>query len=123
MRRLPVIFGLVALGLAFLVSVGDSQDAKKDKDEKKEKVKGMLPAGFKDLGLTAEQKGKVYSIQGEYRAKIAELDKKIKELKALESVDVFKVLTEEQRDKYLKAKGIETKDKSKDKEKVEKDKK
>jgi hypothetical protein len=122
MHRLPVIFGLVTLGLALLVGAGGSQDAKKDKDEKK--VKGFLPAGFKDLALSAEQKAKVYGIQGEYKVKIAELDKKIKELKAQESQDVFKVLTDEQREKYLKAKGVDTKEKSKDADKdKDKDKK
>src|SRR4051812_27162593 len=119
MQRLPVIFGLVTLGLVLLVGVGDSQDAKKDKEEKK--AKGFLPPGFKDLGLTAEQKGKVYTIQAEYKVKIADLDKKIKELKSQESQDVFKVLTDDQREKYLKAKGIDTKDKAKEKT-IEKDK-
>ena len=35
MHRLPMLFGLVTLGLALLVSAGTTQDAKKDKDDKK----------------------------------------------------------------------------------------
>ena len=112
MQRLPVVFGLVALCLAMLVGIGSTQDAKKDKDEKK--TKGMLPAGFRELSLSAAQKTKIYTIQADYKAKIADLDKKMKDLRAQESQDVFKVLTNDQREKYLKSKGVDTK-KDKDK--------
>jgi TolA-binding protein len=116
MHRLSMLCGLGMLALALVVGAGASQDAKKDKDDKK--AKGMLPPGFKDLNLTAQQKGKIYEIQADYKIKISELDKKIKELKGQESQDIFKVLTEEQRDKYLKAKGVETKDKAAPKDKA-----
>ena len=128
MHRLPIIFGMVMLGLALLVSAGASQDAKKEekKEEKKKepgKSKGMLPQGFKDLGLSKEQIGKVYSIQADYKVKHVELDKKIKELKSQESQEIFKVLSDEQREKYLKAKGVDTKEKTPTKDKTtEKDK-
>jgi TolA-binding protein len=114
MQRVPTLLGLVVVCLAFLVGAGASQDAKKDKDEPK-KIKGQLPAGFKDLGLSKTQISSIYTIQSDYKMKIAELDKKIKELKAKESQDVFKVLTDDQRDKYLKSKGIDTKEKAADK--------
>lgn len=123
MQRLPVLFGVIIFSFAVLVGVGTSQEGKKD-DPKK--AKGMLPAGFKDLGLTADQKGKIYSIQAEYKTKTAELEKKLKELRFMESQEIFKVLTDDQREKYLKAKGVETKDKkeaTKDKKVGEKDKK
>ena len=122
MLRLPMFCGLGILCLTLLVGAGVSQDAKKDKDDKKEpgKTKGFLPAGFKDLGLTAEQKSKVYAVQGEFRVKMAEFDKKIKDLKKQEQQEVFKVLTEEQRDKYLKSKGVETKDKAGEKKDADK---
>jgi hypothetical protein len=115
MNRLPVLFGLIALLLALLVGAGATQE-KKDKDDPK-KAKGMLPPGFKDLGLSADQKGKIYSIQSDYKMKISDLQKKIKDLQAEESTAVFKVLTDEQRDKYLKAKGVDVKGKDKDKDK------
>jgi hypothetical protein len=125
MQRLPVIFGMVTLALALLVSGGVSQDAKKDKDDKKKdpaKAKGMLPAGFKDLGLSKDQISKIYGIQVDYKTKIFELEKKVKEMKAQESQDVFKVLTDDQREKYLKAKGVDTKEKTADKKEPSKDK-
>jgi hypothetical protein len=108
MHRLSILFGLVTLCAALLVSAGATQEGKKD-DTKK--TKGILPPGFKDLGLSADQKTKIYSVQSEYKTKIAELEKKIKELKADESREVFKVLTDDQREKYLKAKGVDTKEK------------
>jgi|ERR1043165_267614 hypothetical protein len=112
MLRLPAFFGMVLLGMAMLVSVGESQDGKKDKEDKK--AKGQLPPGFKDLGLSAEQKGRIYSIQADYKAQISELEAKIKALRTKENQDVFKVLTDEQRDKYLKAKGVDPEKKSKE---------
>lgn len=123
MLRLPVLFGLVTLALALLVSAGGTQDAKKDKDEKKDppKIKGFLPRGFKDLGLSKAQIEKIYTAQNEHRKKIAELQAKIGELKKSENAEVFKVLTEDHREKYLKNKGVETKDKGKDKDKDKKD--
>ena len=87
-----------------------------------------MPPGFKDLNLTAEQKSKVYGIQADYKVKIVELDKKIKELKGQEKKDIFGVLTKEQLAKYLKAQGIDVsgkdkKDDAKDKKDDAKDKK
>ncbi|MBM3996164.1 MAG: hypothetical protein FJ303_18735 [Planctomycetes bacterium] len=114
MNRLIVVFATVTLSLMLVVSAGTSQDAKKD-EKKKDKVKGMLPPGFKDLGLSKDQVTKIYSIQADFKAKIAELDKAIKEMKAKESADVFKILTDEQREKYLKSKGVDTKKKDSDK--------
>ena len=121
MNRMSMFCGLGILCLAFLVGSGASQDAKKDKDKdtKKEtgKAKGLLPQGFKDLGLSAEQVAKIYAVQAEYNAKIAELNKQINELKGKRSKEEFNVLTAEQREKYLKAKGLDSKDKAPPKDK------
>jgi hypothetical protein len=117
MRRLPIIFGMVTLGLALLVSSGVSQDTKKE-EKKKEvgKIKGQLPAGFKDLGLSKDQIAKIYGIHADYKTKIIELEKKVKELKVQESQETFKILTDEQRERYLRAKGVDTKKKNADKD-------
>ncbi len=118
MSRLSAFFGLGILGLALLVGVGASQDTKKEPG----KAKGILPPGFKDLELTLDQKAKIYSIQADFKAKLAELESKIKSLRKQENQDIFKVLSDDQREKYMKAKGLEsTKSKEKEKEK-EKDK-
>lgn len=125
MLRLPALFGLVTLAFALLVSAGATQDAKKEEKKAPPKIKGALPPGFKDLGLSKAQIEKIYAAQIEHRTKIAELQSKINELKKAENAEVFKLLTEEQREKYLKNKGVETKDKKKgaDKKDGEKDKK
>jgi hypothetical protein len=113
MNRLSMLSGLVIVALALIVGSGATQDVKKDKDEKKEvKLKGMLPQGFKDLGLSKEQVLKIYMVQTEYNTKIAELNTKINELKSQRAKEEVKILTEEQREKYLKAKGLEPKDKA-----------
>ena len=125
MRRVSMFCGLGILCLAFLVGAGTSQDVKKegkdkDKDAKKEgKTKGLLPQGFKDLGLSAEQVAKIYAVQADYGGKIADLNKQITELKGKRTKEEFNVLTEAQREKYLKNKGLEVKDKGKDDKKAD----
>jgi hypothetical protein len=108
------LLGLVILGMSLVVTTATTQD-KKEKDQPK--VKGQLPAGFKDLGLTKAQIESIYKIQTEYKTKINELQTKINELKKTENKEVFGVLTDDQRALYLKNKGIEAKDKAKEKDK------
>ena len=108
MKRLPMMFGLVLLGLALLVGSSASQDKKAGG-----KIKGMLPPGFKALDLSKVQIEKIYSVQIEHRTKIAELNRQIADLKDKENKEVFKVLTDDQREKYLKSKGVDTKKKDK----------
>jgi Spy/CpxP family protein refolding chaperone len=62
-----------------------------------EKVKGVLPPNWGKLGLTDEQKQKVYKIEADYKGKIADLQKQIDELKGKEKEDMLKVLTDEQK--------------------------
>jgi TolA-binding protein len=122
MRRLPVVFGIVMLAVSLIVTAGGTQEGKKDKDDKKEtgKIKGQLPAGFKDLGLSKDQVLQVYKVQTEYNGKIKDLQSKIDELKKQRSQEEFKVLTQDQRKKYLEAKGVNTKDKGGEKKNADK---
>ena len=92
MLRLSLSLCLGLASLALLVASGSGQDAKKET-----KIKGMLPQGWKALKLMDAQKQKVYGIQAEYRHKIEKLEEQIKELKAQEKMEMFKVLTEEQK--------------------------
>ncbi|GBD35168.1 hypothetical protein HRbin36_00273 [bacterium HR36] len=71
-----------------------------------EKVTGRLPQGFGKLGLSEEQKQKIYKIQAEYEAKIQALRAQIKKLEEEERVQVFGVLTPQQKELYLKLRGI-----------------
>ena len=124
MLRFSTLIGIGIVCLALVISV-EAGGGAKDKDKDKGEPKGMLPQGFKELKVSADQKKKIYAIQADYKSKIADLDKKIAELKSLSSADVFKVLTADQQAQYFKSKGIETKDKAappKDKTSEKKDK-
>jgi hypothetical protein len=57
------------------------------------KAKGSLPANWGKLGLSDDQKKQVYSIEGEYRTKIEELQMKIDDLKKKQKAELTKVLT------------------------------
>src|SRR5437588_12379059 len=57
------------------------------------KFRGQLYAKWKELGLTDEQKQRVYKIQSEYRAKIDELEKQLKQLRREERYKAQEVLT------------------------------
>lgn len=116
MLRGSMVFGLGILSLALLVSASDSQ-------EKKGKAKGQLPAGWKALNLTEAQKEKVYEINAEYKSKIDELSKKVKELESQRNKARVAVLTDEQRQQLAKLViGEDTKKKEKTPERKPSDK-
>lgn len=127
MHRLPVMFGMATLGFALVVGVGATQDAKKDKDTKKEGdkvIKGSVPFGWKPLKLTKDQTNKIKMIDVEYKTKIGDLNKKIDELKEQSRIEMAKQLNEEQKTHLAKLQGLDVKDKGKEKDKdKEKDKK
>jgi Spy/CpxP family protein refolding chaperone len=97
MFRLHVGLALMA---ALLLAGGwlMGEDPKKaDDPDTPAKVRGALPAGWKSLKLSKEQKAKVYGIQASYTAKIADLQKKIEELRNEEKAEMASVLTAEQK--------------------------
>jgi Spy/CpxP family protein refolding chaperone len=59
--------------------------------------RGRLPPLWSRLGLTDEQKQKVYQVQGEYAAKIDGLQRQIDDLRRKERADMEKVLTNAQK--------------------------
>lgn len=61
------------------------------------KYRGQLPANWGKLGLTDEQKQKIYEIQTKVREKTEELARQIRELKEKERKDMETVLTDEQK--------------------------
>ena len=91
MFRSSMFLGSAILGLALMVSVGAAQD---------KKIKGQLPAGFKDLDLTAAQVEKIYSINAEYKTKLDALAKQVAELKSQQKKAQGAVLTDDQKSKY-----------------------
>ena len=93
-------FALFAAGLFFIGGGLVGQEAKKDSKEKESstaKVKGQLPQNWAKLGLTDEQKKKVYAIDAKHDEEIDKLNEKIKELKEKKRKEQLEVLTSEQK--------------------------
>jgi hypothetical protein len=66
-------------------------------DPPKDKVKGSLPKGWSKLGLSDDQKQKIYAIEADYKTKIDELNKQLAELKKEEQTKMTDVLTDDQK--------------------------
>jgi len=88
---------LIALAAAFAVIVSPwavGQDpAKAPKDGTNAKMRGQLPPNWGKLGLSDEQKQKVYAAQGKYRDKIDALKKQMADLQDQEKKEMEGVLT------------------------------
>jgi Spy/CpxP family protein refolding chaperone len=63
----------------------------------KGKAKGQLPQGWAKLGLSDEQKTKIYEVQAKHRAKIEDLEKQIKAARDQMYKDQVEVLTAAQK--------------------------
>jgi hypothetical protein len=100
--------GAAVLGLVVLINSGISQE---------KKAKTPLPAGFKALNLTAAQEDKVREVTTQYKMRIDDLTLKLKELQAERLRAQMAVLSEEQRQLYIKNKTGETAKKKEDKKK------
>jgi|GEM_PF-1122896 Spy/CpxP family protein refolding chaperone len=70
--------------------------------EKKPKAKGQLPANWAKLGLSQEQKDKIYDIMASNKAKKDELNKKLKEINDAERAEMAAVLTDAQKEELKK---------------------
>lgn len=115
MARVSIMFALVILGFSLLAGVGETQDPKKDK------AKGQLPQGWKNLNLSPTQLEQVYTIQKNYKLKSADLVKALNDLKTAEKSEMIKVLTEEQKAKLIEITTGEKKDtKAPDKKEADK---
>jgi Spy/CpxP family protein refolding chaperone len=91
MFRLCVTVASVLFLAALVVEPGHSGDGKKDPVIKK------LPANWKKLGLTDEQKQKIYQIRGSFGPKMDALRAQLEQLKKQETTELIAVLTEEQK--------------------------
>jgi Spy/CpxP family protein refolding chaperone len=104
MRRLisATGFALVASAL-LLLPMSYAQDAKKADDAKpaakKERAepRGRVPNYYGRLGLSDEQKTKVYAIQDKYDDQIQALQKQIAEIRTKQEAEIAAVLTDSQK--------------------------
>ena len=88
--------GMLVVVLFLSAAVVTGQD-KKDKGKK-----GSLPANYGKLGLSDDQKKKIYAIQDEYGTKIADLKKQIDELTKKEHQEWYAILTDDQKEQLKK---------------------
>jgi hypothetical protein len=105
--RLAVMLVMVALlGTGWVAGQDKKSDEKTEKKKKGDKnetkktapvrIKGYLPAGYGKLGLSTEQKQKIYKVRNSYNAKIADLRRQIEQLRKEQREETEKVLTPEQ---------------------------
>ena len=97
MVRLTTLAGCAVLFAAFLVGTGRSGETKTQP-----KIRGRLPQYWSKLGLSTEQRQKVYAIQADYGQKIKALREQITKLIDQEKSARLAVLTDAQR-KQLQA--------------------
>ena len=75
-----------------------------------------LPANYGKIGVSEDQRKKIYEIQGKYKDQIAALQKQLADVRTKEAAEVEAVLTPEQK-KALQAANDESNKKAADKKK------
>jgi hypothetical protein len=117
MLRVRAVISMCAVALLFggMLHGQDKKDTKDTKDTPK--LKGQLPPNWGKLGLSDKQKQDVYKVQADYKDKMADLEKQLKDLKAKQKTDMEKVLTKEQKDRLREILGAKAPDDKKDKDK------
>ncbi|MFM7114417.1 MAG: hypothetical protein ACKO26_25050 [Planctomycetota bacterium] len=93
----------------FFLPLASSRDLA-GQEKKEERKKGFLPPNFGKLGLSDEQKQKIYGIQAKYKAEIEELNKKIKKTTEDQKAEIFSVLSSDQKEKLKEITGFEKKE-------------
>jgi hypothetical protein len=86
------LFSVVLLSVFFVCATGLIA-------QPPDKVKGQLPANWGKLGLSDEQKQKVYKIQADYRKKIDALEAEIEQMKKKQLEEMTGVLSPDQKKK------------------------
>ena len=94
MKRLVIWGSVIAAVVLLSVTAVTGQD-KKTKNK-------QLPQNYGKLGLSDEQKKKIYAIQDEYGDKIADLAKQLDILRKKQREEMAAVLTDEQKQELKK---------------------
>lgn len=92
----------LALGTQLSVesTVGQEKSASKPTPAKvAKKPAGRLPAHYGKLGISSDQRAKIYGVQSTYKKQIADLQKQIDALKTKQNTEVQAVLTADQKKK------------------------
>ena len=94
MKRFIAVSGLLCAIVLLSANAVTGQDRKAKNKQ--------LPQNWGKLGLSDEQKKKIYALQDEYGPKIADLRKQIEDLTKKEREEMAAVLTAEQKDHLKK---------------------
>ncbi len=89
---------VVLFGSGF-ASTGECQEPamKASAGQQAEKVTRRLPNNFGKIGLSEEQKQKIYTIQAEYRLRIEQLLQELEDLRNEEILEIQNTLTQPQK--------------------------
>jgi TolA-binding protein len=99
MKKLCCMLALVA-GLGLLAGLRAADDPPKKADaDSAAKARGHLPPNWNKIGLSEDQKKKIYKIEGDASAQINDLKKKIEQLQADSRTEMLKVLSDDQKTK------------------------
>lgn len=119
-----IAVGIVAVSVQPIVvaqetgkSAAKGEKAIEGKSAKKASSGDRLPPNYAKIGLSEEQRKKIYEVQRKYDSQIDALEKQIADLKAKQTSEVEGVLTPEQQ-KALQAANEESKKKAAEKKKT-----
>jgi len=75
-----------------------NSDKETERDaQPKNKLKGRLPNNYGKIGVTSEQRQKIYKIQAKYRDQMEVLQKQLQDLRKQRDAEVHGVLTDKQK--------------------------
>ncbi len=114
--KLHALLAAMALGIGCLVPAFSAEGVKpkgkaakkqQEPQEQQEKVQQVvvkkssprLPNNYGKLGLTAEQKNEIYTIQARHNGQIDALEEQIRQLKENRDAEIVSVLSDMQREK------------------------
>ena len=111
------ILGVYGRPVAVAQEAGKAEKSADAKSSKKASSGDRLPANYAKIGLSEDQKKKIYDVQNKFEAQIDTLEKQIADLKAKQKAEVESVLTPEQH-KALQTAIEDSKKKSAEKKKA-----
>lgn len=88
---------LCCLGIG-MAGAGLEADEQKPAQKLSEKVTLRLPNNYGKIGLSEEQKQKIYDIRADYRSRIEQLQRELEDLRSQEALEIQTALTPQQRE-------------------------
>ncbi|MBL4886512.1 MAG: hypothetical protein JKY95_18545 [Planctomycetaceae bacterium] len=88
---------LVILSAMLISGASHAQDAPKKTQQPKVKITNRVPNNYGKIGLSDEQRKKIYTIQSSYRTKMQSLLRELNDLRTQQNLEIQSTLTEQQR--------------------------